>query len=180
MKTIRLLTIALITLAISATMAFGQQDVPVTKSARITNAGQSETRSLIQFDVSSFQGKRIDYAVIELEFEPPADSAEHYVVTLFPVSRSWNSNAAWSTGWTNAGGDFVPTTGVAVSVAKKRGYKARVHLTELVKEWVAGNLTNNGLIIVSDQKAADKAKLKTDLFTNPGSAPKLRVHSTNR
>lgn len=180
MKYIRILTLTLLAMAIGGTVSAGRQDVSVAKHATMTNPGQSEMRSLIQFDVSSFQGKRIDYAVIELEFEPPADSAEHYVVTLFPVSRSWNSNAAWSTGWTNAGGDFVPTTGVAVSVAKKRGYKARVHLTELVKEWVAGNLTNNGLIIVSDQKAADKAKLKTDLFTNPGSAPKLRVHSTNR
>ena len=76
---------------------------------------------------------------------------------------------------------MIPIYGQAC--APVSGGVAQHHNSEsagLVKEWTAGHLANNGLIIVSDQKAVDKAKLKTDLFSNEVSVPKLRIHSSNR
>ncbi|MDH3890126.1 MAG: DNRLRE domain-containing protein [candidate division Zixibacteria bacterium] len=136
-------------------------NLEVTKAAFITNTDSTDTRSLVKFELdSTVLGMDINYAVIEVQFATPTDSAEHFVVTLFPMKEAWSENVKWSSGLTKAGGDFHDDVGIAIPVSAKKGYKARVNISEILQLWADSKITNNGFILVSAQKTRGTGKLQ--------------------
>lgn len=158
MRTLTILT-SLLVLVCSGILAAGPATVDASQSAVISSPTGSESRSLIQFDLSSFQNKSVEYAAIDLEFTPPQDSCERYQILIVPVASSWNENTGWSTGWSDSGGDYSEEEGLVATVARKRGYKTRVLLTEFAKQWVTGMRNNYGFMVLCLDPAPDKAEL---------------------
>ncbi len=177
----RLTTIVVLCGLISVAALAAQRDwIEVGQHSTITSPGGDQTRTLFQFDLDGIQGANVDYAAIELQFACPADSADHYVVRIHPMATSWTESADWSTSFNSPGGDFVDDVAVLHSVSRKRGYRVRVFLTEIVQLWTTEQIPNSGLIIISEQPGIGKAQLKAGLFDEQETAPKIEVYSSNR
>ena len=150
------------------------ETVALRQGVVITNG--TESRTLIEFDLSQFDGKEIEYAALSLQFVPAVDSCERYNVLICPLSTSWDEDVSWAGDFTRPGGDIVEGVGVMVPVARKRGYETRVLLTDIVRQWVNSDLSNYGLIIISDAPAADKGTLTSAQLRGSLS---LEIHCSN-
>lgn len=138
-----------------------QHRLDVHESAVLTNPQTGETRSLFRFELpESISGQRVEYAAVDLQFEVPSDSVDFYLVHIHPMLDDWDGDTRWTTGLTRPGGNYTDSVGITVSVAAKRGYKARANITELVQLWADGSIANRGFAVVADRPVPGRASLR--------------------
>ncbi len=100
-------------------------------------------RSLIQFDVSSIPpGSRVSSAFIELITSAITGTVTDFGLNIFPILGTWAEAAVtWNT---QPDRGPVSAYGLLSSVANG---KVTIDITDLVNQWVAGTLTNNGMML---------------------------------
>lgn len=174
------MTVVLFGLMTVTVIAAQRDRIDVGQLTTITSPSGDQTRTLLKFDLDGVQGANVDYAAIDLQFAVPLDSADHYMVAIYPMSTSWTESVDWSTSFDSPGGDFADDVAVLHSVSRKRDYRVRVFLTEIVQLWTTEQIPNHGLIIISEQPGIGKAQLKAGLFDDQETAPKIEVYSSNR
>jgi len=114
-------------------------------------------RSLLQFNVSIPQDANILEADLAMDLSS-ARSSSATSVSLYPVTSAWTTAASWNkrdgtNSWTTAGGDYsTPAAWTNGSVGPSTGWY-HWYLSSVVQGWVAGSLTNNGVILRADNEA---------------------------
>lgn len=165
----------------SFVLAAERSEFAVSKQMVISDSAQLENRSLIQFDLDSvIRGKDIDYAAIDLQFEPAENGAPDYLVMIHPVKRAWTDATSWGVNKLGRPGtDYIEEITIPVVVSASNNYRARVVLTPIVKLWADGSIENLGLILMSPKKGANRAKLATE--SKQGSVgSKLEIFSARK
>jgi hypothetical protein len=117
-------------------------------------AVQERERSVLKFDTSSIPADAvIEEATVGLfaPYEPLGISG----VELRRVTQSWDSSVTWAkanatTNWTTSGGTF-NTEGAEILTSERKGLEGWWNfskgLAPIVQGWVAGTMSNQGLVI---------------------------------
>lgn len=120
----------------------------------------ARVRALMQFDVSSLSSRKVQKAYLRLVNRNVANDAT-VKITVARLLRAWTDAATWNTydgtnAWGTAGAlntstDIVDKI-VSQTVFRITGFDSVwfIDVTELVRGWVDGTLTNNGLLLYSD------------------------------
>jgi hypothetical protein len=126
---------------------------PLSVGAITSPVEARDSRVLLYFDLPGRLCQR--GVVVEsatLVFQAEVRNAEYGLIQVFPVITAWRSapSLAWNSPWTSPGGDFATNVaGKCVTLKQAKGMGTVIsNVTFVVKDWLAGRLPNNGLIIV--------------------------------
>jgi hypothetical protein len=134
--------------------------------------------SVFYFPAEQFAGKNVDYAAVTVKFVPPADSSGTYVISVHPLRVSWNLSTNWSSIVESPGDFYYQDIAVTAVVSQRNDFTATIDLTELARLWSSGQITNNGVIVVTDTPGEDRAKI--DENAPSGGLGPIMVYSSVR
>lgn len=142
--------------------------------------GSDYGRLLFKFDLpEQLDEAFIDYA--ELRFTATPDTGESYICLMgvFPVTRTWDpASLSWSSGWSNAGGDYIDTIYSSCVIRTSTNRVTRADITDILQMWVDSTLTNNGVILMPLEDPARFMKLHNTTGFPQGVKAKARVFYT--
>ena len=145
-----------------------------------TGVVSGSVRSLIQFDVSAFDGVPAETIYLNLRVAHMCDAQHNQSIELYQVGEEWDEGtgfyeqdlknakdgATWKikdntdAEWTNPGG----TTGslIATYTFGWEPVDVRLDITDVVREWVSGS-TNNGILIKLPDADEDNNKVLANI-----------------
>lgn len=121
-------------------------------------------RTLLQFDLENIPvAAKIQTATLELYLD--SNTGTEDTVNAHTLLQSWTEDGVnWNTydginAWTNTGGDYAITSAGSF-IASGTGWKS-MELLNTVQSWVDTSLTNNGIILLSDDGLGNNEKVYT-------------------
>ena len=127
------------------------RDLPAADVAVIENPEcDAERRTLLKFDLpDQLAGVTIELAIVEFRASvTSSDTTGVLMLDAFPVTAEWSSGtAAWTEGWDTPGGDFDRSQHGLWAVATGQNSLVKFDVTGMVRAWVSGSSTNQGLIV---------------------------------
>lgn len=166
------------------------------------NGGSSARRTLIQFDLgliptnATIQNVSLDLFVSQAGSGVSTDVSMHRLTSDWGESTSdapggegggtsaeagdatWQFNFFDNSEWASAGGDFDAAASATTAVDIVGSYQwTSPNLVDDVQNWLSGNVTNFGWIIIGDETAASTSK-RFNSRTNASNTPTLTIDFT--
>jgi hypothetical protein len=145
-KTMIVTLIAL--LALSVCVLAEEITIPVTEYSIISDSIDNP-RLVTKFTVpQEITDTTLVFAEIRFSITPQFSTDSILQFYCIRLSTEWTpNNVSWSSPWTNPGGDYDTLMTPAMFATTEVGIQtAYFDITEIVRDWLRGNATNNGLI----------------------------------
>ena len=126
----------------------------------------------------------LDSVIVDAEFFPYQSAALNsntQTVEVDQLTRAFTSGVTWNTydgthAWTTAGGDYTSAYNYgSAAITSTTGARKSIPMTNLVSQWVDGNLPNYGALIKVSSEPGSNLDTFASSSDSSGNGPELKV-----
>lgn len=159
MRIVRPTLIALVTLASATWTEAARIEVAAAQVATIQPEDSSVSpRILVSWILpEELAGKEVEAAFAQFTLATIGEG--ELSVDMSPLEAPWTAQgASWTSGWSKDGGDFDDSWAETAVLTPENGGAVTMDVRQLVRDFIAGNRSNFGFILIPDSTAEKRLK----------------------
>jgi len=125
-----------------------------------TSADSPVSVYLVKFDLSEIPDQAVvDIAILRMTADVDSTAGPHLVLAAYPVAEDWTGSSTPAVQQTIS---FDSTMESITFDTRHTGRQIDLDITETVREWLSGERTNQGIVIIGHENPGSGIRIYTD------------------